>query len=78
MVWSRCSPLDHILSTQHLRIPHLSGSEPLPAPARAFPSLRKAIGLSLYAGEYTSANTVKKVPTFLHSDVHCEVCTHNT
>lgn len=55
MVWSRCSPLDHILSTQHLRIPHLSGSEPLPAPARAFPSLRKAIGLSLYAGEYTSA-----------------------
>lgn len=55
MVWSRCSPLDHILSTQHLKIPQLSGSEPLLAPARAFPSLRKAIGLSLYAGEYTSA-----------------------
>ena len=54
-MWSRCSPLDHILSTQHLRIPQLSGSEALPAPARAFPSLRKAIGLALYAGEYTSA-----------------------
>ena len=30
----RCSPPDDILSTQHLRIPPLSGPEPLPAPAR--------------------------------------------